>query len=185
MNTYWELYETFARVGVCTFGGGMAMLPILQREVVEKKGWATEEELTDYFAIGQCTPGIIAINVATFVGFRKKGRLGGVVATLGVASPSVLIIALAASVLTTLMDNPLVAHAMAGINICVVSLITSSVIKLGKKAIGDWIAAVFYLLVLAGAVLCKLSPVLLVLLAGLGGLAVRSLTSMSRKGQKP
>ena len=79
----WELFLTFAKVGVMTFGGGMAMLPILQREVVENKGWATDEELTDYFAIGQCTPGIIAVNTATFIGQKRKGVWGGIVATLG------------------------------------------------------------------------------------------------------
>ena len=84
MNIYLDLFLTFAKIGVCTFGGGYAMLPILQREVVEKEGWATEEELTDYFAIGQCTPGIIAVNTATFVGQGLAGSIGGIVATLGV-----------------------------------------------------------------------------------------------------
>ena len=83
MSIYPDLFLTFAKVGVMTFGGGYAMLPILQREVVENKGWATEEELTDYFAIGQCTPGIIAVNTATFIGQKNKGILGGVIATLG------------------------------------------------------------------------------------------------------
>ena len=67
-----QLFLTFAKVGVMTFGGGMAMLPILQREVVEDKGWATDEELVDYFAIGQCPPGIIAVNTATFIGGRSR-----------------------------------------------------------------------------------------------------------------
>ena len=92
MNIYLDLFLTFAKIGVCTFGGGYAMLPILQREVVEKKGWATEEELTDYFAIGQCTPGIIAVNTATFIGHKYKGVLGGILATLGVVFPSLIII---------------------------------------------------------------------------------------------
>lgn len=180
MNIYFELYETFARIGVCTFGGGMAMLPILQKEVVENKRWATEEELTDYYAIGQCTPGIIAVNVATFIGFRQKGKLGGVVATLGVATPSVIIIALAASLLTVFMSNPVVAHAMAGINICVVALIASSVLKLGKKAVKDQATALCYLLILAGAMLCKASPVLLILCAGLGGWVVKNVQKKGR-----
>ena len=83
----WELFYTFAKVGVMTFGGGYAMLPILQREVVENKGWATEEELADWFAIGQCTPGVIAVNTATFAGRKVLGNVGGVVATLGVVFP--------------------------------------------------------------------------------------------------
>ena len=88
MKELWTLFWTFAKMGVMTFGGGMAMLPILQREVVENKHWATEEELTDYYAIGQCTPGIIAVNTATFIGQKYKGIAGGIVATLGVVFPS-------------------------------------------------------------------------------------------------
>ena len=91
MNIYLDLFLTFAKVGVCTFGGGYAMLPILQREVVEKKGWATDEELTDYFAVGQCTPGIIAVNTATFIGYKHRGIPGGVLTTLGVVFPSLVI----------------------------------------------------------------------------------------------
>ena len=92
MNQYLDLFLTFAKVGVMTFGGGYAMLPILQREVVERKGWATEEELMDYFAIGQCTPGIIAVNTATFIGQKLNGVFGGIFATLGFVFPSLVII---------------------------------------------------------------------------------------------
>ena len=99
MKLYIDLFFTFAKVGVMTFGGGYAMLPILQREVVENKGWATEEELMDYFALGQCTPGIIAVNVATFIGQKLTGILGGIIATLGVAFPSVVIISMLAGVI--------------------------------------------------------------------------------------
>ena len=100
----WELFYTFAKVGVMTFGGGYAMLPILQREVVENKGWATEEELADWFAIGQCTPGVIAVNTATFAGRKVLGNVGGVVATLGVVFPSLIIISLLAGVITTFAE---------------------------------------------------------------------------------
>ena len=87
-----DLFITFARIGGLTFGGGYAMLPILQREVVEKRGWASNEELMDYYAIGQCTPGVIAVNTATFIGNKTKGLIGGIVATLGVVFPSLIII---------------------------------------------------------------------------------------------
>ena len=91
------LFLTFAKIGVLTFGGGYAMLPILQRDVVETKHWATEEELMDYYAIGQCTPGIIAVNTATFIGSKRKGFLGGVVATLGMVFPSLVLISIIAA----------------------------------------------------------------------------------------
>ena len=104
MKLLWELFLTFAKVGVMTFGGGMAMLPILQREVVENKGWATDEELVDYFAIGQCTPGIIAVNTATFIGQKYAGIAGGIVATLGVVFPSLVIISILAGLITNFSD---------------------------------------------------------------------------------
>ena len=105
MNIMVDLFVTFAKVGVCTFGGGYAMLPILQQEVVEKKGWATEEELTDYFAIGQCTPGVIAVNTATFVGHKYRGVSGGVVATLGLVCPSILVILVIAGFLKKFRES--------------------------------------------------------------------------------
>ena len=100
MKELLELFLTFAKIGVMTFGGGMAMLPILEREVVQNKHWATEEELVDYFAIGQCTPGIIAVNTATFIGEKKRGVLGGIAATLGVVFPSLVIITVLAGLIT-------------------------------------------------------------------------------------
>ena len=126
MNIMVDLFVTFAKVGVCTFGGGYAMLPILQREVVEKKGWATEEELTDYFAVGQCTPGIIAVNTATFIGYKYRGIPGGVLATLGLVFPSLVIITLIAAFLSNFADIPVVQHALAGINAAVVCLLYTS-----------------------------------------------------------
>lgn len=185
MNVYLDLFLTFAQVGVCTFGGGYAMLPILQREVVEKRGWATEGELTDYFAIGQCTPGIIAVNTATFVGQTRKGTLGGVIATLGVVFPSVVIITLIAAGLESFADLPVVAHAFAGVRACVVALIAASVLKLAKGSLVDGpargIFAGVLALSLAGSYVVGLpwllaqltSPVLLVVLAGLCGLLIR------------
>ena len=92
MKVLWDLYATWFKMGLFTFGGGMAMLPIIEREVVQKHKWATEEEILDYYAIGQCTPGIIAVNTATFVGYYQKGVIGGIAATLGVISPSFIII---------------------------------------------------------------------------------------------
>jgi len=156
LNIYLDLFLTFAKVGVCTFGGGYAMLPILQREIVEKKGWATDEELTDYFAIGQCTPGIIAVNTATFIGHRLKGKLAAVCATLGVVFPSVCIITAIAAFLSNFAEYPLVQHALAGVNACVVALIASSVVKLGKSTLKNRAAKAIFAAVLAAAVLGSL-----------------------------
>lgn len=184
MRTLIDLFFTFARIGVCTFGGGYAMLPILQREVVEKKGWAKDEELTDYYAIGQCTPGVIAVNVATFVGYKFKGYVGGVIATLGVVFPSVVIITLIAAFLSSFADNPTVAHALNGVNACVVAMIASSVVKLSKSTVVDKVTTGIFLVVLVLAFFGGLSPVLLVVLAGVAGYVVRRMAGFGKEGKK-
>lgn len=175
MKKYWELFIAFAKIGVMTFGGGMAMLPMLQREVVENKGWATEEELADYFAIGQCTPGIIAVNTATFVGQKRGGVLGGIVATIGVAFPSLVIISLLAGIIDSFNDLAWVKNAFAGIQVCVCVLIFNAVVKLLKKSVVDKRTLVIFLLVLAGSFALDVTPVVFVVLSALAGIALRQL----------
>lgn len=168
-----DLFLTFFKIGLFTFGGGYAMLPLLQREVVEKKGWATEEELLDYYAVGQCTPGIIAVNTATFVGYRHKGVFGGVMTTLGVVCPSIIIITVIAAVLTNFAHLPAVINAFAGIRICVCVLILNAVVKLWKKAVVDkWTLAIFLVVFLLSAV-TGLNPVWFVLSSALAGIIIR------------
>lgn len=171
-----SLFLAFAKVGVMTFGGGYAMLPILQREIVENQGWATEEELADYFAIGQCTPGVIAVNTATFIGRKRFGVAGGIVTTLGVVFPSLVIISLLAGVITQLSELAWVKNAFAGIRVCVCVLIANAVWKLGKKSIVDKWAAGIFLLVAAAAILTDWSPVVFVLFAGVCGIVLQVLT---------
>lgn len=170
MKLYLELFLTFAKVGVMTFGGGYAMLPILQREVGENKGWATEEEMMDYFAIGQCTPGVIAVNTATFIGQKYKGNLGGIVATLGVVFPSLVIISLLAGVIEAFSHLVWVQHAFAGVRICVCVLIFNSVVKLYKKAVVDKATLAIFLIVTLGSFLLDVSPVVFVVAAALAGI---------------
>ena len=133
MKVLFDLFRAFFTIGALTFGGGYAMLPMLEREIVSKHKWATNEELLNYFAIGQCTPGVIAVNTATFVGYKVKGVIGGIVATLGVVAPSILIITVIAMVLQNFMDIVWVQHAFAGIRVAVCALITISVVKLFKS----------------------------------------------------
>ena len=170
-----KLFLTFAKVGVMTFGGGYAMLPILQREIVDNKGWATDEELADYFAIGQCTPGIIAVNTATFIGQKKAGTLGGIAATLGVVFPSVIIISLLAGIIQQFSHLAIVKNAFGGIRVCVCVLIFNSVLKLWKAAVTDKITIVIFASVLAAALLTDLSPVVFVIIAALAGILIKSL----------
>ena len=126
LNPYLDLFLTFAQIGVCTFGGGYAMLPILQREVVEKRGWATEDELMDYYAIGQCTPGVIAVNTSTFIGYRLRGVPGAITATAGMVFPSLVIITIIAAFIQQFAHLAVVQHAFAGIRIAVCALVLQS-----------------------------------------------------------
>lgn len=174
MKKLWELFITFAKVGVMTFGGGIAMLPILQREVVENKGWATDEELADYFAIGQCTPGIIAVNTATFIGHKEKGVSGGIFATLGMVTPSVIIITLLAGLIGSFSELAWVQHAFAGIRVCVCVLIFNAVLKLWKGAVRDVWTGVIFAAVLVLTLLTKVNPAVYVLRAAAAGILIRA-----------
>ena len=175
MNIYWDLFLTFAKVGVMTFGGGYAMLPILQREVVENKRWATEEELMDYFAIGQCTPGIIAVNTATFVGQKNRGILGAIIATIGVITPSLFIISLLAGVIEAFSHIMWVQYAFGGIRVCVCVLIFNAVVKLFKKAVIDKFTLVIFAIVALGSCFTDISPIIFVILAAIASIAVKVL----------
>ena len=166
---YLKLVWSFFKVGILTFGGGYAMLPMLQREIVERRGWATEEELLDYYAIGQCTPGVIAVNTATFIGSRKKGVLGGFLATLGVVLPSLLIITAIAALLTSFAEIPAVQHALAGIRVAVVVLVGFSVWKLMKSGVKGGFGWCLFLLVFFVSAIWGLSPVVVVLVSAASG----------------
>ncbi len=169
-----ELFLAFAKVGVMTFGGGYAMIPILEREIVDKHGWASSEELMDYYAVGQCTPGVIAVNTATFIGYGVAGVPGGIVATLGVVFPSLLIISLIAGILTNFADISAVKNAFSAIRVCVCILIFNAVIKLWKKAVPDKATMVLFVLVFLCSVFLDVSPVVFVVIcAGAGILLTR------------
>ncbi|MCH4072779.1 chromate transporter [Pseudoramibacter sp.] len=171
--TFSELYLTFFKIGLMMFGGGYAMLPILQREIVENKKWVSEEEIADYYAIGQCTPGAIAVNTATFLGYKKRGILGGIVATLGVISPSLLIIMLLANIISRFAHYPLVVNAFKGIRVAVFILILNSVVKIGKSSIVDKATLLIFIAVLVVSVLTKISPIIPVLAAALLGIVIK------------
>ena len=161
-TSLWSLFMTFAKVGVMTFGGGYAMLPILEREVVTNHGWSTSEQMLDYYAIGQCTPGVIAVNVSTFVGYKTRGITGAIVATLGIVFPSLVIITALASVLKMFQDNVYVSKAFAGIRIAVCALMASAVIKLAKKAISGVSTAIIAVASLLLEIFLGVSPIIIV-----------------------
>lgn len=167
----WRLYRAFFSVGLFTFGGGYAMLPLLEREVVDRQHWATQEELLDCYAIGQSTPGAIAVNTSTYIGYNTRGIRGGLVATLGVITPSLVIILVIAAVLGQIEDLPVVQHAFAGIRAVVGALIIGSVIRLIRADVRSPLqialcVAAFILVALLGA-----SPIWVIVGAVLVGLA--------------
>ena len=173
MNLYLDLFLTFAKIGVMTFGGGVAMLPILEREVVNRKHWATNDELLDYYAIGQCTPGIIAVNVATFIGKKMKGNAGGVAATVGVVFPSFVIITVLSGLIASFSDLEIVQHAFAGIRVAVCVLVFNAVIKLAKAAVVDTPTAAIFAVVFVLSVIISVSPVVYVILAVITGILLQ------------
>jgi len=173
IKTLLKLYAAFFKIGATTFGGGYAMLPIIEREIVDKHGYATSEEIMDYYAIGQCTPGVIAVNTATFVGNKVCGPLGGIFATLGVVSPPLIIIMLISGFINNFAGNPYVIHAFAGIRVAVCALMINVVIKLLKTAIKDKIGIAIFITVLLVGAFTSVSPVYFVVFAALVGILVK------------
>ena len=167
MKELWELFSSFARIGGFTFGGGYAMLPMLQKEVVEKRQWATEDEMLDYFAIGQCTPGVIFINTATFIGYKQKGIPGAIAATVGSVFPSLCIVMFIAAVLKNFAELAVVQHAFAGIRVVVSVLILNAVMGLRKKSIVDKLCVVIAAASFLVSVWVDISPVWIVLAAAI------------------
>ncbi|MEG1304620.1 MAG: chromate transporter [Oscillospiraceae bacterium] len=180
-SLYLELFLVFAKIGVLTFGGGYAMLPFLQREVVEKRGWATDEELMDYYAIGQCTPGIIAVNTATLIGQKKKGALGGIIATLGVVFPSLIIIIAIAAFFSNFADIAAVKDAFISIRACVCVLILNAVIKLFKSSVIDLPSLLIFAAVFACALIFDISPAIFIVAAAVAGIFIGNVKEQRKK----
>ncbi|MEE8885167.1 MAG: chromate transporter [Eubacteriales bacterium] len=184
MKLLWQLYAAWFRMGLFTFGGGYAMLPMIQKEVIERYHWATEEEILNYYAIGQCTPGVIAVNTATFVGYKVDGVKGGIVATLGVITPSLFIIWAISALITNFSGLAVVQHALAGIRVAVCVLMFVSIeklIKSGLKNMPSWIIfAVAFIL----SYFTKISTVLLVIMAGAAGCAIYAIQMKKGKLQE-
>ena len=164
------LFLAFARIGGLTFGGGYAMLPMLQKELVENKKWTTNEDLIDYYAIGQCTPGIIAVNTATYVGYLKKGLAGAIAGTAGMISPSILMITILCMFLNNFMENVWVQHALMGIKGVVCALMLNTVISLAKKSLISPLCIVIGIAAMALAMFSNIPTVLIVICAAVLGI---------------
>jgi len=170
MNELIELFLVFAKIGSLTFGGGLSMLPLLKHEIVEKHQWTTEDEIMDFYAIGQCTPGIIAVNTATFIGYKRKGIAGGIIATLGIITPSILIILVVASVLKTIMDQRYVKAALDGIQAAVCALLLNVILTLYKRSVRSFFCFLMFAAAFVLTFFFDLSSIWVVVGAGLIGL---------------
>ncbi|MBQ7645981.1 MAG: chromate transporter [Clostridia bacterium] len=177
MNIYIDLFLSFAKVGAMTFGGGYAMLPMLKRELCDKKKWVTEDEILDSYAVGQCTPGVIAVNAATLIGSKKKGILGAVASTLGVITPSIVIILLIASLISGFGNNEYVRHAFRGISVSVCGLVTVIIYDLINKSVKGYAHMAILLFSFFSVALLGLSPVYALLGSMAFGLTVYAVRS--------
>ena len=166
MNLFW----TFCRIGGLTFGGGYAMLPMLQKEVVETHKWATEQELLDYYAVGQATPGIIAVNTATFIGYKEKGILGAIFATSGVVFPALIIIMSIAGFIDSFSDSNIVQHAFSGIRVAVGVLILNALVKMVKGSVKDILGIILFVATFIISIFFNISVVYIVIASALIGI---------------
>lgn len=172
MKEYIDLFVTFFRIGILTFGGGLTMLPLLKYELVETKKWISEERLLECYAIGQCTPGIIAVNTATYVGYLKRGILGGIFATLGMISPSIVIITAVAMFLQNFMEIAIIQHALMGIRGAVCALMLNTVVTLAKKSLIKPSAIVICAVALVLALFSPIPTIAIIILAGITGVVL-------------
>lgn len=181
LNELLDIFLVFCKMGAVTFGGGYAMLPILRREIVQKRQWLSEEKVMDFYAVSQGLPGIIAINVSVFIGYQRQKSKGAVAAALGMVTPSIIIITLIAALLSNFQDNQIVRHAFTAISICVCALIIDAVINMWKKGVKDAVGLFICLVTFALAAFTKVSPILLVVVAAFLGVGVKKAGEVTKK----
>jgi len=179
MKDYLEVIFTFIKIGCLSFGGGYAIIPVVERELINKRGWLTMDELMDYYTIAQITPGLIGVNLSTFVGNKRRGPVGGILATLGYVFPGATLVIIIALFISNFAENPMVRHAFTGIRVAVGAMILDTVLKLVKKVFKDIKALIIYIIVFSLSVMpyglipsFVKSPVSLVLASGLVGLFI-------------
>lgn len=144
MKQILQIYLSFLRIGCLAFGGGYSTLPLMQQEIVRKKKWIAEQELVDFYALSQCIPGVIAVNTATFIGYRQKKIWGSIAATLGVITPSLIFMLTLAILLKNFAHIPIVKHALSGIRISVCVIIINAIIQMWKTAVVDLLSACIF-----------------------------------------
>lgn len=174
-NRSLDLFMTFLKIGTFTFGGGYAMIPMIEREIAEKKQWISKEELSDMVAIAETTPGPIAVNVATFVGYKTEGKRGAICSTLGVVLPSFLIILALAGVYRLVIDNPYVQSAFWGIRIGVLALIAKAVVTMYRQCPKSVFGYIIGLSAFAAVTFTKISVLFVIVAAAVAGIVYQAI----------
>ncbi|MDR2942646.1 MAG: chromate transporter [Treponema sp.] len=169
MREYLELLRAFIIIGATTFGGGYAIVPVLERELIKKRGWIGMDEVLDFYTIAQITPGVIAVNIASFVGYKRKGIAGSAVATIGLVLPGVCLMLLVSLFVKHFAEYLLVQRALAGIRLAVCALILDTSIKLLKGVLKNYKAIIISVIAFVLSALFSVSPVYVILGAGLAG----------------
>lgn len=167
---YWRLFIVFFRIGLFTFGGGFAMLPLIEKEVVDVHGWAERNELLDIFALAQSVPGAIAVNTAVFIGLRLHGFFGAIAALLGVITPSIAIILIIAQLFSQFQSNLYWSRAFGGVKAAVLGLIAAAAFRAGRGAIVDRFGLVVAAMALVLSVSGVIPVVWVIILGGISGL---------------
>lgn len=157
-----DLFLTFFRIGLFTFGGGYAMLPLIEKTIINQKKWINEQELMDILAVAQTMPGPIAVNAAALIGKKLRGNSGAVSALIGCALPSILIILILATVMTSVQDNPYVTHAFMGIRAAVTALIVVAAVKMGRRSIRDRLSLILVLITIVLVFFLQIHPLFLI-----------------------
>jgi chromate transporter len=169
LREYFDLFWAFFVVGASTFGGGYAIVPVLERELIKKRSWITMDEILDYYTIAQITPGIIAVNIATFVGCKRRGVFGGIIATISLVMPGVCLMLLVSLFVKRFAEYPIVQHALAGIRLAVCALILDTSIKLIKNFYKNYKSVIIFIIAFSLSAVLSVSPVYVILGAGLAG----------------
>jgi chromate transporter len=169
LREYLGLLRAFLIVGATTFGGGYAIIPVLERELIKKRGWITMDEILDFYTIAQITPGIIAVNIATFTGCKLKGVLGGALATIGLVLPGVCLMMIVSAFVQRFAEYPIVQHALAGIRLAVCALILDTSIKLIKNFFKNYKSVIICIIAFTLSAVFSVSPVYVILGAGIAG----------------
>ena len=165
-KSYFEIFKIFFIIGIQLLGGGYVIVPLLKKYIVDERGWMSEEELVDFYALSQCIPGIIAGNIAVCSGYKTKGILGAIMALFGLITPAFIAIIILANILTGITNYPIVQHAFSGIRVSVIILILVTIKDLWKKSVNSLFTYILFISILLALLILPVSPTLIIIISG-------------------